>query len=647
MYSKLRVRLLLWHLFRAFTRRIVGLIWIAFICLTYIVLRGDSHVAAWRKQSADGPSGLPAQSSFQSPSRGQDALSVVRWIWISYAVLVHVFALVFPVRACWAMRSLTQRIRAANLKRFPPPPQNALGEFAKPTDNGLLGPTAIQLEDKISPASSSYDGDDENTLEMVVHAILVPNYKEDIESLRETLEVLACHPSARSCYDIFLAMEQAESGAVPKAQALCSQFQLFFRNIIYTVHPRGRPGEAQGKSSNLAWAAKEARQVYSKMQSRTFCQNVVITVMDCDSHLSATYFSSIKDMHFGFPETSETTIYVAPIVFDRNSNSVPRIVRAADLLWCGAGLSGLHHNAIIRPPTSVYSLPLSLVDKVDGWDAGPDAIGEDLHMYLKCFFSTGGRLTCRTVPSAASQSNVHTDLKGVRGYVAAHQARYKQALRHMWGSLDTGYAIRRTVELLWRANISEKGEPCWEASLLPSSTDPPTPSPTATPQNGDRPTRPRPQYLTILMLYHRLFEAHFLPVHLVTIILSTSLLPLSHTPPHTAILATLPFLSYLRLLGFLLMLTYLRLYESYHSLCVSIRETEMRNAGLWEGMQKWFAKRGRWRDLFDYAVFPVAGMVYGTVPAVHAQVGLLWTARLGYSVSGKPGGGERGVGKIV
>jgi len=38
--------------------------------------------------------------------------------------------------------------------------------------------------------------------EKILHAILIPNYKENIDDLRETLDVLASHPQARSTYDV-------------------------------------------------------------------------------------------------------------------------------------------------------------------------------------------------------------------------------------------------------------------------------------------------------------------------------------------------------------------------------------------------------------------------------------------------------------
>lgn len=132
-------------------------------------------------------------------------------------------------------------------------------------------------------------------------------------------------------------------------------------------------------------------------------QNMIVTVVDCkfqsfalspvfyrmfemaanfcptclaDSHLSTSYFESIIEMHRQYPQTAACTLYVPPIIFDRNAHLVPSLVRVADILWLGAGMSG--HTSSICPPTSVYSLSLALVDRVGGWDAGGDAIGEDL-----------------------------------------------------------------------------------------------------------------------------------------------------------------------------------------------------------------------------------------------------------------------------
>jgi len=179
------------------------------------------------------------------------------------------------------------------------------------------------------------------------------------------------------------------------------------------------------------------------------------------------HFSLINGMHSAYPETAERTIYVPPIIFDRNAHLVPRLVQVADLLWAGAGLSGHYASSSICPPTSVYSLPLSLVDLAGGWDAGVEAIGEDLHMYIKCFFALNGNLTTRSVFSAASHTNVHSNSKGIRGFFANINARYKQALRHMWGALDTGFVLKSANHMWWTNgnNIYRFGTQCPDLQL--------------------------------------------------------------------------------------------------------------------------------------------------------------------------------------
>ena len=150
--------------------------------------------------------------------------------------------------------------------------------------------------------------------------------------------------------------------------------------------------------------------------------------------------------------SASSTLYCVPVIFDRNAHEVNPLVRAADIFWCGAGLSGLYKGSSIKIPTSVYSIAMTLAGDIGGWDTGPESIGEDMHMFLKCYFKTKGRFQTKIVYSPASQCNVHSDVKGIRGVLANIYSRYKQALRHMWGSLDSGYAVQKGIEALFSKN---------------------------------------------------------------------------------------------------------------------------------------------------------------------------------------------------
>lgn len=71
-------------------------------------------------------------------------------------------------------------------------------------------------------------------------------------------------------------MELRETGGESKALSLAQRYANKFRSIDYTLHPAGIPGEAAGKGSNLAWAARKLSSNYT-MSGR---KNVIVTGID-------------------------------------------------------------------------------------------------------------------------------------------------------------------------------------------------------------------------------------------------------------------------------------------------------------------------------------------------------------------------------
>lgn len=353
-------------------------------------------------------------------------------------------------------------------------------------------------------------------------------------------------------------------------------------------------------------------------------------------------------MHIAHPETANTTLYSAPIIFDRNAQNVPAIVRVADILWSAAGMSGLYKGSTIAPPTSVYSLPLELVDRVGGWDCDKEAIGEDLHMYLKCFFALNGNLTVRTVLSPVSQTNVTGGGrgKGLGGIVKDMQARYKQAQRHMWGALDTGYALRKVVEV-WheRKHTSRAFRPLHTSMNDASDLYVPHSQIDGIESGAEKEsgifsdvvsdTLGDLNYERIFYLLHRLFEAHFLPVQM-TILIITSTLYLWVSDGGQDMYAVKwiwPICNVLRTAGFLEVAVYLFLYENFHKICLETREKEMSYAGLTKGMH--FSRREVKTNFIDYVMVPLVAPIFGSIPCAQAQICHFWTLDLVYTVSKK------------
>lgn len=467
-------------------------------------------------------------------------------------------------------------------------------------------------------------------------------------------------------FKVYLGMELRETGAESKALRLVQHYVKRFRSIDYTLHPVDIPGEAAGKGSNLAWAARKLSSNYT-MPIR---KNVIVTGIDgmlllndddifpviasyadyilvADSHLSSRYFAQISNMHTIYTETAATTLYAAPIIFDRNAHSVNAIVRVADILWCAAGMSGLYSSSVIAPPTSVYSLPLELVDRVGGWDCDSEAIGEDLHMFIKCFFALNGHLTCRTVLSPVSQTNVSGGGNGgFRGALMDMKARYKQAIRHMWGALDSGFALRKASEMwkdrkytrrafrpLHKTGRGDSLNGYFPEVQLEAGSELPTDNDAFSDITRD--TLKEPHWEHIFYLAHRLFEAHFLPLHMMILVVASTLYTWvtegGEDPNNLSwIFSTC---NVLRPLGLVEVAVYMLIYESYHRVCVRARERDMAQAGLADGMC--FSHRSLKQNLIDYFLVPAVALLYGTLPCAQAEISHFWTADLEYAVSKK------------
>lgn len=148
-------------------------------------------------------------------------------------------------------------------------------------------------------------------------------------------------------------------------------------------------------------------------------------------------------------------------------------------------------------------------------------------------------------------------------------------------------------------------------------------------------TLPGPNFSRLLILFHRLFEAHFLPVQM-TILVVASTLYLWVTDGNSDVHQVgwiFTWCKYLRTAGFMEVALYLALYEGFHRVCVEMREKEMSDAGLSKGMH--FSHRVAKTNFIDYVMVPLVAPLYGSIPCAQAQIFHFWTMDLVYTVSKK------------
>lgn len=143
----------------------------------------------------------PPAAGGESPS-----LNVAQKIFMVYTVFVHTNMLAFAVRlscSLWyatkATKQVLSRRRVGRSSRegstsSSSGSQDGFIDMPSSPSQKLPDPSVFKLND---PVVTEVDDDAE-----VVHAIILPNYGEDLHTLATTLNVLASHPRARSQYEV-------------------------------------------------------------------------------------------------------------------------------------------------------------------------------------------------------------------------------------------------------------------------------------------------------------------------------------------------------------------------------------------------------------------------------------------------------------
>ena len=270
----------------------------------------------------------------------------------------------------------------------------------------------------------------------VCHIIVVPNYKEPEAIVRRTLDALAAQHRASERIIPVLGMEERETDARAKGEALAAEYAGKFRHVLVTVHPGNIPGEEPGKSSNEAWAAKQARKMMDEIGLDP--ETTTITSCDADSVINPTYFSAVARF-FAHDEKRHLTFWQAPLFYYNNIWQVPAPIRFTTWLSHAVQVAELAMPFYTPLPISTYTLSVKLAERCGWWD--PAVIPEDWHEFLNCLFETGEEISTTAVflPTLA-------DATDGDGFKDAMVSRFHQVKRHAWGAEDVGYIVGQLTE---------------------------------------------------------------------------------------------------------------------------------------------------------------------------------------------------------
>ncbi|MBI4100622.1 glycosyltransferase family 2 protein [Candidatus Microgenomates bacterium] len=268
--------------------------------------------------------------------------------------------------------------------------------------------------------------------EKVRHLIIIPNYKEKVEKLRDTIQSLVDQNYPKENMVIVLAMEIREAGAQEKVKVLEHEFGKKFGHFYATFHP-AIAGEVAGKSSNEAWAGIWAKK---KLVDELGYDLDYITVssVDADSIFHPQYFAYLSFEFLKAGEKRYLHFWQSANVLHNNIWRVPAPIRTSSIIssvWRTSVL--LRHDRLI--PNSTYSLSLKMLDKVGYWDI--DVIPEDYRIFFKAFYKLEGKVETRPIFLTTSMDAAESTT-----YWKSLLNKYEQEKRWAWGVSDDPLFIK-------------------------------------------------------------------------------------------------------------------------------------------------------------------------------------------------------------
>ena len=269
----------------------------------------------------------------------------------------------------------------------------------------------------------------------VHHIIIIPTYKEPIETLERTLESLAEQTISPKNMHIMITFEEREGKPAKEKSALLEKkFAHIFGHVWTTLHP-DIEGEVKGKSANTNWGAQRANDLLSH-DTAIDPDMVTITSEDADARFHSSYFANVT-YDFLSAEKPYNLIWQGAIVFYTNIWKVPGPIRVIAAVFSVTQMYILKRSDRLIN-FSTYTTTLRHIRDIGFWDT--DVIPEDYRLFFKSYFAKHGQFWVRPIFLP-----IYADAAEANGMWQTFVNQYEQLKRWAWGVSDDAYIIRQFV----------------------------------------------------------------------------------------------------------------------------------------------------------------------------------------------------------
>jgi len=264
----------------------------------------------------------------------------------------------------------------------------------------------------------------------VYHLIILPTYKEEKTIIKETLESLLKADYPKEKIIIVLATEERAGAAAQKlAKSIEKEYAEKFFKFIITSHPKDISGEIGGKGSNVAWAGKEAQKLIDKLAIPY--NNILVSTFDIDTKVYPQYFSCLT-WHYLTEKNPERASYQPIPIYNNNIWSAPafsRVVSTSNTFW-----QMIQQERSEKLTTySSHAIPASVFFEV-GYPA--NVVSDDSRIFWRAYLYYDGNY--RVVPIYYL---VSMDAVMAKNFWQTVINQYKQQKRWAWGCDEIPYIL--------------------------------------------------------------------------------------------------------------------------------------------------------------------------------------------------------------
>ncbi len=265
----------------------------------------------------------------------------------------------------------------------------------------------------------------------IIHCVTLVTYQETLEVIKMSINSIVESNFNLKKVIFMLACEEADlSNALPIINYIKDNYSQYFKDILYSIHPKNLPNELKGRAANATFAAKVLKKYLD--QNNISYEKIVLSSLDADTVISNEYLNELT-FRYAITENRVKTGYQPIPFYHNNIWDVPvfnRLVAISSSFW--------QMSVSLRPDEnkSFSSRAMSFQSVIDFgyWDT--TVVQDDSRQFWTEYFIYNGDHKLENIYSPVYMDAVLSDT-----YWKTLKSQYKQLRRWAWGASDFPFIV--------------------------------------------------------------------------------------------------------------------------------------------------------------------------------------------------------------